>query len=404
MGALLCYAIFQWVLMYKREPYKISGFLGNAPSLGNSALFRPNIPEWVLNHHLKGEKIYNSYGIGGYLLWHWYGQKKVALDGRSIIYDKQYIYDSLVGSGIPYNRKNDIKFAVLHISEFHLYRPYFDAGWLPQNIDIAMCLFKDVNGEESIPFIPRFHMGLDELKSYDRQHHHLIAGVTCQTGFEMLKKGWASSLKVWKERYPKHFKSFATEPVLTENYKMLNAVLLYLEENQQMENETVVADFFNHYTKASSDLDRGYALKSLLYYSGKLKPKLEELIWLEEKQPNNRQVLYTLAYFYHNQKNYDLAITKYTKLVKLWPDHAELYYQLASCYLEKGDLKESLEFIGRCLQLTENPEHAWIMKSIILYQSKRYRDAMIVVDKILEVKPKHPQSLRMKAMLKEHLK
>ena len=83
---------------------------------------------------------------------------------------------------------------------------------------------------------------------------------------------------------------------------------------------------------------------------------------------------------YHSQKEYDLAIENYTKVIELNPDYADAYYNRGVIYRDKGEVDRAIADRNRAIEL--NPDYADISyDGDLIYGNKQRAKEGLVQEK-----------------------
>ena len=95
----------------------------------------------------------------------------------------------------------------------------------------------------------------------------------------------------------------------------------------------------------------------------------------------------------------DKAIESYEKYLAREPENHEVIFELAQCYLEKGDLPQALDVVNRAIKLKRRSTPYLALKVSILATMNRFEEAMEMLDKIIKIKPKAHRFVLAKAEL-----
>ncbi len=167
---LACMVIIIWKSNYfcwQGKFSRFTGFIDTEVGYGKSLKFKETIPQYALER-FRDEKIFNSYNIGGYLIWEWYTNKKVFIDGRSANYDIEFYNDYIQGAA---------KYINLHKIERALMSLYVDKdriaallreNWSPVIFDNSMVILKRSQTLESEHGkVPEFICSEKDLEGMD---------------------------------------------------------------------------------------------------------------------------------------------------------------------------------------------------------------------------------------------
>ena len=76
---------------------------------------------------------------------------------------------------------------------------------------------------------------------------------------------------------------------------------------------------------------------------------------VEAKDPDNKQMNLILGSLAVVSGQYDKAITRLEKLIKLDPENAEAYYHLAEAYQAVGRKEDAIKSLEQCKKLVNDP-------------------------------------------------
>jgi hypothetical protein len=163
------------------ELHRVTGFLDTEVGLGKSNKFPENMANLVLKVVPDDEKIYNTYNMGGYLKWHWYGKRKIFIDGNSRIYDHDFYLAYINNNASDYIAKNNIRFAILNlVVDKDRLQLFYRMGWALRAYELGMVLLEKPQGpvgsseylnhcERIIPEYYNSNIKINDLDLFDRQ-------------------------------------------------------------------------------------------------------------------------------------------------------------------------------------------------------------------------------------------
>lgn len=166
--------------------------------------------------------------------------------------------------------------------------------------------------------------------------------------------------------------------------------------------KTPLLHFIRGYVAYSEDADLKTAIESLLIFKEHLEDRSEN-----DKSPyviDNFEMLISMTYdilgkSYFHQDEIDKAIEMFEKLLARIPSDHEGLFQLAMCYLDKGDQPKALEEIDKALGLKRRSTQYLALKTSILTSMHCFDEAMKTLDKIIKIKPKDKKYILAKAEL-----
>ncbi|MBF0244221.1 MAG: hypothetical protein HQL31_02960, partial [Planctomycetes bacterium] len=197
---LLCCATLykHYEAYWKNEFSGLVGFMGYEPGLGTSIFFRDPLPELALERYPK-ETVLNSYSSGGYLLWKWYGKKKVVIDGRSNLLDPKFLYLYYKNDSLDLVEQKKIGAALLNIVDIRRIYALISKGWTPTAIDLGMVLLE--RKSRSALSYPELHFDAQELSERGREPLRVIAFLLIKALNQMLSEGRVADTDAFVNRY-----------------------------------------------------------------------------------------------------------------------------------------------------------------------------------------------------------
>lgn len=176
------------------------------PSLGLSPMFREEIPKMLLSLP-EDTKIYNSYNSGSWLLWNWYGKRKVTVDGRSLMYKREFFNRVLRYDLIPELDRSGIGHAVFstkddgtRVANFLL------LDWVPVCWDSSLVYLKRVIPRETV--LPQYLQKVEEYAELPRDLRLHVAVLNNLFFRNLLRTGrlrTASELQASSAPYVEHW-------------------------------------------------------------------------------------------------------------------------------------------------------------------------------------------------------
>ncbi|MDL1969644.1 MAG: tetratricopeptide repeat protein [Candidatus Desulfofervidaceae bacterium] len=306
--------IAQWFPSFKRESFVYTGILVLSlffivkitllnpyfkKDLGfgvTSRVYPMQTTSFLKRHTLKGN-LFNSYGFGGYLIWHLYPQYKVFIDGRTpTIYPPEFYWQYRVAEGVCLKafkrlaKRYNIKIVLTKGKEFaHLLKK--EPDWVLIGFDDRSYLLaqKDILPPSIKPFLHFDPTGdIDKLIAQYKEKKKLSLLVS-----ELKQAG-------------KEFKNV----VLIYN----NLGLIYAEKKE--------------YKKAIACF--------------------RETIRLNPYDPGN---YYNLGLAYKNAKRWQVAIKNFKKALSFDKGYAEACYHLGLIYYEKKQYKQTIDYLKKYCKL-----------------------------------------------------
>lgn len=278
------------------------------------------IVNYILKNNIKGN-IFNSFELGGYLLFKLYPKNKVFIDSRAnIVYDNE------------------------------IFREYLSC-------------FESIDSIEKI--ISKYDISIFIL-----QYPKYIHGKKIKN--EMLIHNYLKNSKKWHLvffddsalLYLKEKEDFI--PFLKEEYKVINPVL---QNIANIDNKEELGKSLEEYRKAiinGVNSAIAYTNLGIIFYKlGNFKEAIEcfnKLI----KMKKNLVVAYSyLAFIYFNNRSYELAISLLEKAISINPYISDLYINIAQIYMHKSEYRKAKYYFKKALRLNPSDPANDQIKTII---------------------------------------
>ncbi|MFN3603402.1 MAG: tetratricopeptide repeat protein [Leptonema sp. (in: bacteria)] len=145
----------------------------------------------------------------------------------------------------------------------------------------------------------------------------------------------------------------------------------------------------------------GYYIIGSSYYQLNLFDKgLENLLKAEKIKPNYEQLLLTLGLLYHSQQNYDLAISKFNRLLEIRPKDPVYAYRLGLAYKEKKEYSKAIEFLEMANQNQFTyRENVLLNLGDIYFELKDYEKSKFYYEELEKIKPNQEDIKESKSQL-----
>ncbi len=290
----------------KRNPLLVFG-------LGQGAAFPQKAVEFIKQHEIHGN-MYNSYAFGGYLVWSFHPERKVFVDGRAEVYDKEF-QESFI-SGVSINKwieavnRYDINYAVIAYSAGGL---DLIGKWISKDTNWVLIYWDDA----ARVYVRDTPVNQDIIKRFG--HRVIVNPATFN--FDLLKNAINSGLS----------EAFEME--------------LKRDINLTPENTKVL-----------------YWLGMLYYETGRKEGAVK--VW--EKSIRIRpdaNTFSSIGNVFAEKRLYTEAIDYYKKAIEADKRFAEAYYNLGNAYEAIGDRKEATESYKKFIKYA-GPEYADIVKEV----------------------------------------
>lgn len=403
-ACLMYFANYQYSTYKAGNFHTVTGFLDTEPGLGKSNKFFDGMAEWV-QEELPPKNIYNSYNMGGYLLWKWYGDRKVFIDGRSIIYENDFYKAYTTNNAQKYIEKEGLEHAILNtVVDKDRILIFSRQGWYPIHFDPCMVILKKPSKyEEPFGIIPEFHEGerpVEDLENLDRLalaelintsvHHMMLYGRMKDA------HDYMNSIKDLIEKIPEAKKKLNDRlnhiKLVGQNFGFHNHRAMAALSKQIFNKVQGVkyhqamgeAHFaLKQYPQAEGQFGRAFNLKK---NDVKILTRMGETLYLQKKydksvsffaeglkhKPKDPLLHNSIVLPLIELKKYDQALMSGQNAIKLSPNFAEAYFNVGRVYLKKKDPNRAIPFFQKALQLKPNfAEANNILQQLAAEQAKQ---------------------------------
>ncbi len=102
---------------------------------------------------------------------------------------------------------------------------------------------------------------------------------------------------------------------------------------------------------------------------------------------------------YANSKQYDKAISDYSKAIKLNPEFATSYYNRAIAYTNNGQYDEAISDFNKVIELSPKDSAAYVGRATALANKKLYDQAILDFTMAIELNPNETAAYHNRAMV-----
>lgn len=392
---------------------KFSFFTGvsfDSPGIGRSVIHDTKIPEYVLEKYPE-EKMYNSYNTGSLLIWEWYGKKKVFIDGRSIIYKKDFYNDFRYNYAFGSFQQNDIEYAVLStLIDYEWVEAYLKQNWNIVCFDVSMLILQRRKSEGYSNFygnIPEFigeadTLDLMQVSTKNEFVRFLDITIKYMLIFGRLKDAFVfyNSMDTVIEK----LSSFQQNRLV-----FLKRVMDSVKEEFGEENNTALVGLFKelllHDTEERKDaLIEHEQTQASIYFAfgnayvelGNMKKAVDFFSAAADSEKANLGLQIKVAELFFKFKALGPAIKHYERAVSLDPSRVHVYNKLGYLYFQKSELKNAEECFKNAVKADPKVIESYINLAAVLIQQKDFKQAILVNKNGLTVDPENEILLQMK--------
>lgn len=400
---LLIYLGFTNYKYIRDDFHTVSGFLDTEQGIGKSNKFFDTIPNYVEKTIPNERNIFNTYNMGGYLLWKWYDKRKVFIDGRSSIYQGKFYHDYTHGNlGYWLNKKNLQKGIFNFLVDKQFLRIFVEKNWYPIAFDSCMVLLKRANSkEEAFGVLPEYLEGereLDRLEYLDREALGLFFDSYTR---QMMITG---RMKDTAE-FCKRFKHVIRHLPLNFQLSLVNRMNLINNGINMFGNINHVSlgkVWHNVYSNIKG-LEYHKAVGMAAYHIQKNDLAYNELVKAHELDKKDPELLYHIGEVLIRKNEIQKGVNLIHQALKM--SHNMKYYnRLAVTLMRVGNFKEARSICEQGMKKHPRNHEIFFNYGIILLQSRDYEKAKQVFQKVLQLKPDFAPAAQQIQSLEQKLK
>jgi tetratricopeptide (TPR) repeat protein len=417
--SLLCFAPF---IHYENNTYRkgdfhsVSGFLDTEPGLGKSNKFFDGMADYVLEKLPENKTIYNTYNMGGYLQWKWYGKRKVFIDGRSIIFDNDFYQAYTKNNAQAYIKKHDFEHAIINmLVDKDRLKVLLQQGWTPIAFDPGMTVLQrsEQKIQDNFGILPAYQEGerpIPDMENLDRQ---ALGNFFMETLNHMMFFGRIKDGKAFMENSMEIIEQLDSNP-LDERGKTLVQQLknrsLHVQKicnvfgevnheaigpmcrkillNQSKGLDLMLTQGQTHYALSQWEKAEQYLIQS---YTQLKKDK--------DKTPSP-QLLSMIGHTLYEQKKLDRSLAAYQEAINANPKHAGLHNAVMLPLLAKKDFQKAILVGQKAIALNPKLLEAYVNLGAAWLGSGQTDKATQVLQTALKIQPDFEKA---KALLKRIL-
>ncbi len=382
----------------------IAGIFDRKPGIGKSHLFSDSLPDHVLEKY-NGEDIFNSYNIGGYLIWKWYADKKVFIDSRSVNYKNDFYEDYRRNYAYKYFERLNLEKALLSISvDKAWYDEYLSQNWTPIALDTSMVLLKRRVGKGYSPsygIIPQYigkTADIDRLSRFERQRFGLFINDILRF---MLLFGRVADTAHWIE---------ALQPVIQKldaeeksHIQGKSQFVNLLVDHFGKVNDPVLADACRQLEEAYSTIKLNLVIGNVHKSKNQLNEAAKAYLAAARLGPKNAALQRQVADQMFEMKLINQAIAQYEAFARLQPGVVDAYLRLGYLYSLKKDYPASERHLRQLLVYAPTMKEAYFNLASVLAASGKKAEAIQVYETGLTRLPGNKELQMRMGLLKQEL-
>lgn len=388
LGCISFVVYQQHAFYFARKFARFSGFIDTEQGWGKTNKFRETVPKYILQH-FPGEKLMNSYNIGGYLIWEYYLDKKVFIDNRSAIFPAEYYDDYKNRAGMTYIDKFKIKRGVfsMYVDKDRI-AFFMRQNWAPIVFDNSMVIVERVERFDQLyGTIPELIIDEKEVLGMDyvdlmglglfvrNTVNYLLLLGRIADGHEFLTR-YRFLIDNLGEEYANEIngkRPFVDNMVSIfgkTNHPKLGELCDRIFQGKNDRNHLFIADTCAAFGKAEvavneyliylklfpdEDPDAYTRLAGQLVKLGRQTDAVEAMKHAIRRRPENANYYNDLGAILHFSGNSDDAGAMYQKALELKPEDPMIMFNFAVILLEKGQKQDAAKIFMRVLEI--KPDH-----------------------------------------------
>ncbi|MFC4992605.1 tetratricopeptide repeat protein [Rubritalea tangerina] len=126
--------------------------------------------------------------------------------------------------------------------------------------------------------------------------------------------------------------------------------------------------------------------------SGQWDRAIQALTTLLSTQPNSAWLHYQLAYCFKNTQNYKDSEKHFKLAIGQMPDFADAFQGIAGLYLNMGRNGAAEDNIRKALELNPHDDHSWLIMAHLQLNFENPKEAIFCADKALSINPENQQA------------
>lgn len=380
--------VIQPFYLYQKQFNRVTGLVTVQPGIGRSDETRSSIPRFALER-FPNENLFNSYNVGGSLIWSWYGMKKVFIDSRSIDYAKEFYDDYTMNYGLKYIEKMGLKHGIFSIvNDFEWYDMYMSQNWNVTFFDASMTLIERRTEEGYDQFygkVPRFIGDSADIESLTYVSRVAFGRFLDNTLKYMLHFGRLKDTFDFYEHIKPMLEALPEEEKT--NLALIYRSMAELRDRFDAINNPVLAEVTRKLVGVKDPgamfVVYGDALRELKQD----KKAVSEYIAAARVAPNNieRQIL--VGDIMMQMKYINLAISQYEIAVKLNPDLYHEYNKIGFLYFQLKKYGEAEMNFRKAMEKNPRMPESYINLGTLFEVLDRPQEAIAVYREGISMNP-----------------
>lgn len=386
LACLLYFSYYENSTYQKGDFHTVTGFLDTEPGLGKSNKFNDGMAE-IVQKELPPKNIYNTYNMGGYLLWKWYLERQVFIDGRSTIFEKDFYQAYTTNNAQKYIEKEELEHAILNmVVDKDRIMIFAKQGWYPIHFDPGMTIMKKPKTfEEPFGILPTFHEGerkIEDLENLDRTdlgnffniitHHMLLFGrVKDAHDFLTRHKDMIEMLPADKQKQIKERLG------LTQRIGKMYG----------LHNHRAMATLAQQLFKNVQGAEHHYALAEAFYGLKKFPQAEAQYVMAYQKKKDDFKILKRLGEVLYLNKKHKDSVAIINQAIQKNQKDAAIHNLMMLPLIELKQLDQALAYGQKAVQLQPKFPEAYFNAGRVYLLKNNHQQAFVHFQKALELKP-----------------
>ena len=351
--------------LLKGNYYGFSGLDMGEPGVDVGDRYRSKIPQYVLDRYLD-EDMFNSYNTGSWLIWEWYGKKKVFIDGRSITYQPNFYNDFRYNMSFEYLERMDIRHAILGVyDDFNWFEPYLKLYWDIEAFDTGMLLLKrrvKTGYDVFYGNVPQFigsPEDVDQLQQFSKERFGYFLNVIFK--YMLIFGRLEDGLKFYDQIEAVIERLGPGE--MRDNLQAKKAFMDDMVKDFGPENRVELVEVFREVlltdrqdredvglSPEKNPVSVNIAFANAHFKLGNMRKGVDYLSIAADQDVENVPLQVEVGDYFFKLKAVGPAIKHYERAVRLEPDRVHEFNKLGALYFQKGDQAAAEDNFKRAIQ------------------------------------------------------
>lgn len=377
--------------------YAYTGVSSTEPGTGIANVHKSALADYILETY-RDENLINGYGTGGLLIWKWYGNKKVFIDGRSIDYQIDFYNDYMKNYGLKTVEDLNLKrglFALFYDQSW--YGAYLTRNWNVAVFDTNLVIIERPDTDEfsasygKIPVFTDKEEDVKKLQYYEKRRVGLFIRDTLKY---MLFFGRLKDSMVFCENMKGVIACLDQED--REQLEKIETLFKDVSERFGEINDPDFSDLFVSLKDGFDSVKLNIGIAELYKKKGMLKEAVDFYSSIAGGIKDNIPVLLSIADTLFEMKAAVPAITVYEKVLMEQPGRVHEYNKIGYLYYVIGEKEKAVASFRKAVNNGPEVPESFINLAAILKEQGIIKEAKETISKGLSL---HPDNKVLKSLL-----